>query len=353
MLLRKFLILFFGLPALRLCGSAAACPQPDWGSQHLYCRNIMQQCLRVCKPVIKHVAIVCCMLLLFKTTRAQVDSNYVDTISMHHINTVTDTVVVSKNNEASSGYNDEDDGYVDTTEKHIYDTSQYFFDRKDYYDAPFTKEKIVQRHLIDSAIDALKKDKDFWYIPAIEKLELRLKNDPKFRDSLLNAHNRELTDGSKGSIFYQSWFNILLWIIIIGVFIAAVVYFLIQNKIGVFSKESASSADENANDEHEDIFNLSYTKLIQAAEKQKDYRVAIRLMFLQTLKLLSDTNAIQYKPDYTDLHYLQQLHQSKYYGEFFSVMRSYEYAWFGKFYIPNERYITIRNDFLKLQQKVT
>ena len=58
----------------------------------------------------------------------------------------------------------------------------------------FAKEKISQRHLIDSEVNALKNDDDFWYIPAIEKLETRLKNDPKFRDSLLKAHNRELID---------------------------------------------------------------------------------------------------------------------------------------------------------------
>ena len=106
---------------------------------------------------------------------------------------------------------------------------------------------------------------------------------------------------NKIGFLYQPWFNTLLWVIIIGIFAAAVIYFLVQNKINIFSKDAASSADEASEDEHEDIFSLSYTKLIQNAEKEKDYRVAIRLMFLQTLKLLSDTNAIQYQPDYTDL----------------------------------------------------
>ena len=75
-------------------------------------------------------------------------------------------------------------------------------------------------------------------------------------------------------------------------------------------------------------------------------------MFLQTLKLLSDTNIIHYQPDYTDLDYLQQLHQTKYYNEFFTVMRSYEYVWFGKFEVSTERYAAIKNDFLKLQYKI-
>ena len=75
-------------------------------------------------------------------------------------------------------------------------------------------------------------------------------------------------------------------------------------------------------------------------------------MFLQTLKLLSDTNSIQYQPDYTNLHYLQQLHQSKFYNEFSKVSRSYEYAWYGKFEISAARYAAIKNDFVKLQNRV-
>jgi len=76
-------------------------------------------------------------------------------------------------------------------------------------------------------------------------------------------------------------------------------------------------------------------------------------MYLQILKLLSDTNRIQYQPDYTDLHYLQQLHQTKFYDEFSKAMRSYEYVWYGKFDISNERYMAIKNDFMKLQNKIT
>ena len=289
-----------------------------------------------------------CILWSIQTANAQVDSNYVDTVSMQNI----DTVAVSEDS-GSFGYNDQDDGYVDTTIKHIYDTSQYFFTWKNYSDDIFTKEKITPRHLIDEEVKSLKEAEDFWYIPAIEKLETRLKNDPKFRDSLMHARNRRLLDEQQRGVIYQPWFQIVLWVIIIGIFAAALVYFLVQNKIGIFSKDATSSSDEPGEEDHDDIFNLSYTKLILNAEKEKDHRLAIRLMFLQTLKLLSDTNNIQYQPDYTDMHYLQQLNQSKYYKEFFNVMRSYEYVWYGKFAISPERYVSIKNDFLKLQRQIT
>lgn len=337
------LILFFRIPAaVRLISSPGVTP--------LYNNNYTRLWVYGRKHLRKYIPVLLCLLPLFNTAIAQVDSNYVDTISMKDIEApVADTELAD---EASIGYYDQEGNYIDTTIKHIYDSSQFFFNWKSYYNDPFRDKKISPRRLADAEANALKKEDDFWYIPAIEKLEQRIESDPKFRDSLLKIQEHELTDANRTSFLYQPWFNMLLWIILIGIFAAAVIYFLIQNKISIFSKEAISAATDTTEEGHEDIFSLSYTKLIQQAEKDTDFRRAIRLLFLQILKSLNDTGTIQYQPDYTNLQYLQQLTQSRYYNEFFGVMRSYEYVWYGKFIISQEQYKAIKNDFLKLQNKI-
>lgn len=277
------------------------------------------------------------------------DSNMVDTTSMTNIEApLVDTVVV----EEASGYNDQDDGYVDTSVEHIYDTSAYFFNWKSFYTDTFFNGQIQERHLLEGEVNALKQDDDFWYIPVIEKLEERLANDPAFRDSLLNAQRVELSNAGQTGLLFSPWVNTLLWLVAIGIFAAALVYFLVQNKISIFAREAAAANSDEENETAEDIFSLSYTKLIQQAEKDGDFRIAIRLMFLQVLRTLSDTNAIQYQPDYTNLYYLQQLSGTKYYNDFFTVMRHYEYVWYGKFAISPVRYSAIKSDFLKLQNRI-
>lgn len=276
-----------------------------------------------------------------------IDSVAVDTISMKNGDSTVSPVANS-----GSTYDDNDDGFVDTTVKHIYDTSQFFFNWKPYLDESYTQKKIEQRHLVDKTVEDLKAQDDFWYIPAIEKMETRMQSDPKYRDSLLHVHDRKLKEESGSSLLMQPWFNKLLWVFIIGIFIAAVIYFLVQQKINIFSRSSVAADHDNDSEELEDIFHLSYSKLIQQAEKNKDYRIAVRLMFLQLLKSLSDANAIQYQPDYTDLHYQQQLHNSKYYADFSKVCRNYEYVWYGKFEMTEERYASIKNDCIKLRNQV-
>lgn len=277
------------------------------------------------------------LILISRNVHAQTDTTFVDTVSMSQIDSLTQP---------------EDDAYADTTVKHIYDTSQYFFNPKENFNQPYTAEKINQRHLIENDVRQLKSEDDFWYVPAIEKIERRLKTDPAFRDSLLKAANNEITDKNKEDFRQQPWFHFIVWFIIISVFLAAIIYFLLQNKINLFSKEAASSLHEKQKDEYENIFQLSYKQLIRKAETEQNYRIAVRLIFLQTLKILSETNYIKYQPDYTNLHYLQQLHQSKLYNDFSKLTHSYEYVWYGKFEISASAYASIKNDFLMLQNKI-
>ena len=288
------------------------------------------------KVILKSMAVFILMLIA-SNSDAQTDTTVVDTVSMSNIDSLTQP---------------DNDAYVDTTVKHIYDTAQYFFNWKHNSTQPYTTNKIAQRHLIDSDVKQLKGEEDFWYVPAVEKIEAKLKTDAAFRDSLLKAGNNEITGENKEDFRQQTWFHFIVWFIIISVFLAAIVYFLLQNKINLFSKEAISYSQHAENDVHEDIFNLPYNSLLIKAETEKNYRIAVRLVFLQTLKLLSETNHIKYQPDYTNLDYLLQLQQSNLYNDFSKVTRSYEYVWYGKFEISSESYAAIKKDFLVLQNKI-
>lgn len=269
---------------------------------------------------------------------AQTDTTIVDTVSFSKIDSLTQP---------------DNDAYADTMQKHIYDTSQYFFNWKNDYRQLFKKEKTGALNLIDADVKALKAEKDFWYVTAVEKLEARLKTDPAYRDSLTKANLRGINDGAQKDFRQQTWFQFLIWFIIIATFLGAVFYFLLQHKINLFVPPSASAAQNDNEEMHENIFKLSYAQLLRNAEQEQDYRVGIRLLFLQTIKILSETKYIQYQPDYTNLHYLQQLHQSKLYNEFSLLIRSYEYVWYGKFELSHERYTSIKNSFLMFQHKIT
>jgi hypothetical protein len=95
----------------------------------------------------------------------------------------------------------------------------------------------------------------------------------------------------------------------------------------------------------EDIFAINYQKEIDKAAAAKNYRLAIRLMFLRLLKTMSEQNVIQYKQDRTNFDYLTQLMNTRLYNDFFRITRNYEYVWYGKLSVSDETYAVIKKDF--------
>ncbi len=241
-----------------------------------------------------------------------------------------------------------------------YDTTGYYFNWKEYPDDPFTEEKINVRVSSDSSIQKFKEDDAFWYVKSIEQFKknaYRLRYDKKYRNSLqreglLPPDEQEFTqEQNSNDWFVQPWFINTIWTIIIAIFIAAIAYFLLSNKINLFSRSSAKSGLEEVADE-ENLFSINYDPLLVKYEEQKNYRLAVRILYLQLLKMLSEKNIITYQPNFTNTHYLQQLYKSDLYKEFVVVTHHYEYIWYGEFAITEASYQKIKTDFLNMKNHV-
>ncbi|MGN6617212.1 MAG: hypothetical protein ACTHJ5_08530 [Ilyomonas sp.] len=248
-----------------------------------------------------------------------------------------------------------------SSSKHIYDTSQNFFNWKEDNDEIFSSKKFKPHASTDSFVQKLRNAEDFWYVKAVEKFKqdiVRLQTDIAFRDSLTKAgylkpDEQVFKQEQKASLITSPWIQLLIWMIIIGVFVYALVYFLLTNKISLFTTGNISVSSPGHNDGEDDIFHLPYNELLQQAAKEKNYRQAVRILYLQTLKMMSEKNIIKFQPDYTNLHYLSQLNKTNYFNEFLNITHHYEYAWYGKFFVSEDRFKKIRADFESIQQKIT
>jgi len=100
------------------------------------------------------------------------------------------------------------------------------------------------------------------------------------------------------------------------------------------------------------LFTIPYQDLLQKAYTEKNFRIAVRILYLQTLKLLSEQNIIAFQADYTNMDYLQQLSQTMFYKDFFAITRHYEYVWYGGFAVSEPVFSTIQQDFNAIQSKI-
>ncbi|MCH5599572.1 DUF4129 domain-containing protein [Niabella ginsengisoli] len=119
----------------------------------------------------------------------------------------------------------------------------------------------------------------------------------------------------------------------------------------IVQKKAASIETGSFEEEQKDIFSIQFAEAIQDALKANNYRLAIRLQYLQLLKTLSEKGIIKYQPDKTNFDYLLQTRSTSHYQDFLSATRSYEYSWYGLFPIDEDHYRNIENSFSDLHKK--
>lgn len=202
------------------------------------------------------------------------------------------------------------------------------FDSKSAYPL---QDSLQKRVLPPAVVREMKSDEDFWYADyAFEK-------------------KKEKEIKKRKSFFELAWVKTILWMIIIGGFATAIIMFLYASNVRLFRKKVTVFTEESGYAETDNIFEINYSERIEKAVQQGDYRLAVRLLFLQMLKSMAGRNIIQYKQDCTNFDYLIQLRGSPYYENFFRLARNYEYSWYGHFPVSRETWQLIKNDFEKTE----
>lgn len=187
------------------------------------------------------------------------------------------------------------------------------------------------RKLPEQKLRELKASDDYWYANA----EPEKKAEPKAAPS---DGRRPLVD--------QRWFRNLLWLVILCSFIGVVVWYLASSNIRLFRRDSKKILEEEEDPGlAEDIFAINYEIEIGKAVAAQNYRLAVRLWYLRTLKELAERNVINWRPETPNGAYATHLYNSRFYAPFFRLTRNFEYTWYGGFAISQEAYAMMRTDF--------
>ena len=190
------------------------------------------------------------------------------------------------------------------------------------------------RKVPDSVVKELQKLPQFWWA-----------NEPWDKEEAAAPQKQRVID--------MQWFRTLMWVLVVSAFVGAVIWYLGSVSFNPFRRKPKVIRGEGEEYvETDNIFEINYGREINRALQNGNYRLATRLMYLQLLKNLAERNIIQYKPDRTNFDYLMQLYKTPHYKEFFSLTRSYEYAWYGKFDPGKDGFASINNDFESFNRKL-
>lgn len=143
----------------------------------------------------------------------------------------------------------------------------------------------------------------------------------------------------------KSYQNVWQYVIMVGV-AGLVIYLLLKAEVlaFLFPKAAQSSGLEYEN-LTENIHEINFDAAIEEAINGRNFRLAVRLLYLQTLKRLTDAGRIQYKSDKTNHQYVLELANSPQQVDFESLTRQFEFIWYGNFPIDETRFQSLQHQF--------
>jgi hypothetical protein len=161
-------------------------------------------------------------------------------------------------------------------------------------------------------------------------------------DSLTEDIGESSSDSGGGRSF--NWFTIFF--IVLG---AGLLVFFIIKATGtggnlLFKGKSKRKENVGATLEDVDIHAIDYDAQIAMAKSKNDYRFAVRLWFLRSLKEMADLELIRWKIDKTNSDYYYELSGNPLQKQFGAVSLLYDYIWYGDFEINELKYNDAEKD---------
>lgn len=144
--------------------------------------------------------------------------------------------------------------------------------------------------------------------------------------------------------------KVLYW----GIAIGAILFFVFKvtrmNRLAMFANDAKNSTGYKI--ESEDIHAIAFEAAIRDALQNGNYRLAVRLLYLQNLKLLSDRNMIAWQPNKTNTDYWREITNSQLQQSFKKVTGIFEYAWYGSHAVTKDDYTLMHDELIQFQNRL-
>jgi hypothetical protein len=220
--------------------------------------------------------------------------------------------------------------YIDAI--NIQDTTQKFLSANDHL-------VVVVRLVPDIKIEKYKNDPEFNY-------DTNLAEPDDWITNIKNWINQQLATLATSEA-YSTVFDYIYYALMIIALILIVRGLLKADRRGLLFGKS-NSAELKMNELNEDIRNLNFDDLISSAIETKNYKLAIRYLYLKSLQLLSDQGVIELRENKTNHQYLSEIKNSRISGAFRNAMTIFEWIWYGEFSIDESTMNTSQDEFNEL-----
>ncbi len=194
---------------------------------------------------------------------------------------------------------------------------------------------LVIRAVPDSVMNILLADKDLQYE----------KKKPEVR-----RNSSWITQIFAGLVSLIGLFPVVIVCIVVGCVGLLLYQYLKQN--GYLLKKTKADNDKTVKLTDEELEADTYHQLIEQAISSGGFRAAVRLLYLQTLRVLVDKGIVTYSREKTNAAYLRSLVSTPWYKTFATLTLDYEYIWYGELPVNDEQFNVIHKQFRQFMNEL-
>jgi len=203
-------------------------------------------------------------------------------------------------------------------------------------------DTVVHRHFEKAKVDELKNDDELTY--TLDKATVSL------WDRFWRWFGRAISD-----LFYETreanWGRFVVYAGMVILLMYVIIKLLKIDALSIFYGRSGKSSISYTVLE-ENIHEMNFEKLIDEAKQNHDYRLAIRLIFLYSLKMLSDKQHIYWEPGKTNHDYLNEVKAKELKYGLRELNYYFEYSWYGNFTVNASLFTTVNEAFSIWRTKI-
>lgn len=196
----------------------------------------------------------------------------------------------------------------------------------------------------DAKIEQFKKDKDLQY-------DVEAKNEVGWLRRLRYWFNKQMRK-IFGNNNVESGWSLMRVLLLLAVSGLAIFTLIKMRRSRVFSESPRSAMKMSFEEIEENLLEVDIDERIERAVKNGQYRKAVRLYYLKTLKLLTGKELIDWEINKTNGDYRYELKGSGFEKGFEEITSVFDYVWYGEFPIDKSSFEGFKKSFVQFHKNI-
>jgi len=194
------------------------------------------------------------------------------------------------------------------------------------------------RSIPASQWDSILKDKSFVYSREKKKVE---KEKPASTPPMNGI----------GNFLNAGFFKFLMFLMVGFILFFVIRHFFFSGEFNFSSYRKKKTSEDEHDFENIEQFS-DWDIALKKALDQNDYRLATRVLYLETLQKLNQRGWIKFEQEKTNWDYVNQMSSNHHNNTFTLLTKYFDYIWYGSFTVNQEQYQQLEQSYRNFQRSI-